>query len=184
MSLFLHNLHTEAQKHAAALIAVGFAQAEIDAIQTLANQLYTKDTDQETFDTLTPEATAARDAVHNATWAFVQKTNKLSKVIYRTNITKLNQFLLPRNSESADAFNLIGQVTDSATGLPVSEVLANLMPNNISRDTDDNGDFGFGSLPAGTYTLRVSKAGYATQNISVTIISGQTTTINVVLVAA
>lgn len=65
----------------------------------------------------------------------------------------------------APATGLIaGTVTSGSSGQPADAVLLTLSANELrgSRSvvTDDNGTFSFPSLPAGTYTLRASKAGH------------------------
>lgn len=65
----------------------------------------------------------------------------------------------------APATGLIaGTVTSGASGQPAEGVLLTLSANELrgarSVVTDDNGTFSFPSLPAGTYTLRATKAGH------------------------
>lgn len=59
---------------------------------------------------------------------------------------------------------IAGTVTSGSSGQPAEGVLLTLSANELrgSRSvvTDDNGTFSFPSLPAGTYTLRATKAGH------------------------
>jgi hypothetical protein len=70
-------------------------------------------------------------------------------------------------------------------GNPVSEadIASTQQPTGISSlsaTTDDTGNAEFDNIPAGTYTIRTTKSGYDTANVTITITAGETadTTIN------
>ncbi len=71
-------------------------------------------------------------------------------------------------SNPSDLSQRVAQATVSANGQTVT--------------TDAQGNFSF-SLPAGTYTVQVTKAGYVDAQASRSVSSGQTTTVNVGLTA-
>jgi hypothetical protein len=181
MSMFLHQLYKTADKHAAALIAVGFSQTEIDAIEDLANDLYREDNEQEVHRRKDSEARVERVGIYVNCWNFSRNANALSKVIYRGNSVKLNLFIFPRGTEPVQTFNLLGKVTNALTGDPIEDVTLTLQEVGITVLSNDQGDYGFASVAPGTYTLRLMAAGYAPANLPVTILNNQVLTENVSL---
>jgi len=76
-----------------------------------------------------------------------------------------------------------GNVTDLNSGLPVSGVTVTCATcPTTSTTTDPSGNYAFGNVPAGTYSLTFSDTGYVTQTASGTVVNaGATTTVNIVL---
>lgn len=75
---------------------------------------------------------------------------------------------------------IAGNVSASGGGA-ISGAHVVATPGYYSRDTDGSGNYSMGSIPPGTYTLTVTKMGYATQSRSITVSSGSTTTANFTL---
>ncbi|MBI3502219.1 MAG: choice-of-anchor B family protein [Bacteroidetes bacterium] len=84
---------------------------------------------------------------------------------------------------------LEGMVTDCNTGNPIvnaTVTITNPPAANINSATDFTdalGKYGVGVLPAGTYTVVVSKQAYTSQTFTVSLTSGNVTTLNVQLCA-
>ena len=171
MAAFLTNYHNLAEnKYKTELLAVNCSQAKIDAVLTAKNDLTREDTEQNVFVKTEPIDTAKRKQIHNKTYGFTQFVNEASKSRYYDDILLLNLFLLPRSHEpDADIFNLTGTASDSATASPLEGLSVLLQELDIIRTTDENGQYGFGNIPSGTYTLVFSLAGYVTQTLTVTI---------------
>jgi choice-of-anchor B domain-containing protein len=74
-----------------------------------------------------------------------------------------------------------GEVTNGSTGLLLNGVLVKLLSTNTSETTNLLGLYKMGQLQTGTFTAQVSKTGFVTQNISVSLSSGVLTTLNVAL---
>jgi choice-of-anchor B domain-containing protein len=80
---------------------------------------------------------------------------------------------------------LEGVVKDASTNNPILGVLVELLISGVGNETTPtNGEYKMARNGGGTYTLRVSKTGYYTQNITVTISSGVLITQDVFLVQA
>lgn len=60
---------------------------------------------------------------------------------------------------------LEGQVTDSITGMPVNNVLVQILPAGISEKTDFSGNFAFGTPTAGLYDIEFTHSNYNTKLI-------------------
>lgn len=81
---------------------------------------------------------------------------------------------------------LRGTVSDASTrdALTGTNILLTSETGSLSRGANSglDGSYQFNNLPAGTYTARVSYVGFVDQTITgITIVSGQTTTLNVAL---
>jgi hypothetical protein len=74
---------------------------------------------------------------------------------------------------------LKGQVTDSATLLPV--VGATVSIDGLTTVTDVTGSYTLPAIPFGTWTATVSALNYRSQSAQVTIKPGKTTVLNVAL---
>ena len=68
-----------------------------------------------------------------------------------------------------------GQVTDAASQRPVSSVQVVLVGTSLGTLSRDNGRFVILNVPAGEYTVRVSRIGYATMESRITVVSGRST---------
>jgi len=77
-------------------------------------------------------------------------------------------------------YGLSGHVYDSATGAPLSRANVALTPGSNTTTTNASGAYAFSGLANGSYTLTVTKAGYTSADVAVTI-SGQNTVENVTL---
>ena len=79
---------------------------------------------------------------------------------------------------------LEGVVTDSVSGLPLSNVNVQVLAASIQESTDIGGNYATGTVDAGTYTVQIAKAGYITKTISgVTLANGVLTQLDVELVS-
>ncbi len=88
----------------------------------------------------------------------------------------------PGEALSPDDFSLTGKVIDSATGLPLSDVLVHLAEPDIFINTDSHGDYFFGVQTPGSYTVEIHKAGYLDKTIpGVIITAGAITTLNMTM---
>ena len=61
---------------------------------------------------------------------------------------------------------LEGIVTDSITGIPLSNVLVEILATNVTKNTALNGVYKTGLADAGVYTVRFSRTGYFTKVIT------------------
>jgi choice-of-anchor B domain-containing protein len=77
---------------------------------------------------------------------------------------------------------LEGNVTDSITGLPLSNVNVSILPTDKKSKTNLSGDFKTGLASAGTFDIEFRKPGYITKTLQgVVLTNGQLTLLNVVL---
>jgi choice-of-anchor B domain-containing protein len=79
---------------------------------------------------------------------------------------------------------LKGTVTDQVTGNPLSGVKVQFVGNDASRELSNNiGQYNMGQVQAGAVQVRVSKLGYQTAIVPVTIVTGVETVLNIALTA-
>lgn len=69
--------------------------------------------------------------------------------------------------------NLVGSVSDSATGEPVSAVNVTLTPGGKQTVTGTDGNYSFLDLKPGEYSVEVNKEGYRSNSSTVIISSGE-----------
>ena len=93
--------------------------------------------------------------------------------------------LAPLGANAATTAVVTG-VVHAASGAPLGGAQVELVgPTRLSQTTDAQGKFTFPTVPAGLYSLQVSKAGYALyRDDSVAAFIGETVTANVTLAAA
>jgi len=84
------------------------------------------------------------------------------------------------------AARLEGTVTDSVSGLPLSDVAVELLSTTRPvRNTNLLGKYKTGIVDAGTYTVRFSKSGYQTKDVTgVNLVNGSLLTLDVQLVSS
>lgn len=76
-----------------------------------------------------------------------------------------------------------GTVKDSVTLMGLQGATIEVVGTGLSTTSDASGIFGITNVPAGNQTVRISKSGYATQEVQVTVTSTGITVVNVQLVA-
>lgn len=76
-----------------------------------------------------------------------------------------------------------GVVKDYNTGALLSNCQVSLSPSGKSALTGSDGLFEFSDLEQGSYTISISKAGYEEVSKTVSVVSGETTEVNIVLKA-
>lgn len=74
-----------------------------------------------------------------------------------------------------------GAITNGANGQALSGALIKLLTTSTSETSNALGLYKMGQLQEGTFTAQVSKTGFVTKNISVTLSSGVLTTLDVAL---
>lgn len=74
-----------------------------------------------------------------------------------------------------------GEITHLVTGQPLSGALVKLIGTNTADISGANGLYKMGQRQSGSYTAQITKVGFVTQNISVSLSSGVLTTLNVAL---
>ncbi|MEO5558905.1 MAG: carboxypeptidase regulatory-like domain-containing protein [Dokdonella sp.] len=79
---------------------------------------------------------------------------------------------------------VLGTVIDQATGQPLSGVAIALAENSgFAATTAGDGGFRLNGIPAGTYTLQLSKGGYQARALSIQIAAAQNTNVGQVALA-
>jgi hypothetical protein len=91
--------------------------------------------------------------------------------------------LSPGETPSPDDYSIIGNATDQVTGLPLAGVAIKVVETDETFLSDDDGNFFIPVLTAATYSLEVSKPGYASQTLpGIVVTDGEITEVDVVLV--
>jgi hypothetical protein len=78
-------------------------------------------------------------------------------------------------------FQIGGRATESGSGKLISGVAIALPALSRSTETDAQGQFSFSGIPAGTYELRFTKAGYEIETLSVQVPGGTPTAFDIEL---
>lgn len=92
---FMKVLHARATEDAAELNAVGYDNAAIAEIETLLQALVNADLEQEAFKGARGVSTAERKQAFNDLWRVLQTVNRVSRSVYRNDLTKKKLFQLP-----------------------------------------------------------------------------------------
>lgn len=74
-----------------------------------------------------------------------------------------------------------GQVISQRSGEPMASVQVFLDGTSFGSVTDSNGRFTIASVPAGTYSLRAQRIGFATGSQTITVQAGQAVTVRIAL---
>lgn len=163
---FMRDFHGAAVKHAAQLGTVNYTAALILDIKTQTDLLDSLNRAQNAYANNRPQITKERILKHNAVWNTATRICTAGKTVYQDNYAKFKRYLLPASDET-EQFILKGKVTQPGVGpvgtpaLPVEDVTVSLMglPGVITQ-TDSNGNYGFTSIAAGTYSVEFIKPGY------------------------
>ena len=163
---FMRDFHGAAVKHAAQLGTVNYTAALILDIKTQTDLLDSLNRAQNAYANNRPQITKERILKHNAVWNTATRICTAGKTVYQDNYAKFKRYLLPASDET-EQFILKGKVTQPGVGpvgtpaLPVEDVTVSLMglPGVITQ-TDSNGNYGFTSIAAGTYSVEFNKVGY------------------------
>ena len=94
---------------------------------------------------------------------------------------KYQLFLLPASNESGEDISISGTVTNPMAN-PIEGALVSIEGMGIDTQTDSNGNYAFGNLGSGSYTINFSATGYAPAVVpGVQVTAGQTTDLDVTL---
>ena len=102
MIQFMEMLYLTSDKYKTELIAKGFTQAKIDMILQLKDELRQEQIEQEVAKKERPLKTQERILLLNKPWIRIRKIHRASKVIYKDNYAKLNEYELPRHSQAGE----------------------------------------------------------------------------------
>ncbi|MCG3164428.1 MAG: hypothetical protein POELPBGB_00182 [Bacteroidia bacterium] len=193
---FMRLVHLTAVKYTAQLTAVNYTIAMIAEIETLRAALSLANDLQEKFKKDIPVLTQQRVDKHNAVYTVCQTVCETGKLIFRDDYANYQKYLLPASDESPALFILKGKVIQPAIGppptpgspasggTPVEDVTVTVqgLPA-ITTQTDSNGNYGFGSIPPGTYTINFGKPGYMPHSVPGVVITdlANAVTLNVTL---
>lgn len=181
---FMDQFHTTAEANAAALIAQGYTQAKIDAIEDLSEAFREANRAQEKAKKDRLVATQTRIETMNEVWVVLQRVNKASKSVFRGNAAKLQQYLLPAagTNETDDNLSIRGKITDTDTNAPIVEATVTLPALSLSTTTDDNGNYAFAAgIAEGSTAIVATSDGYIDFSDAVSVTEGELTTKNIKL---
>lgn len=180
---FMRTFFATATKYAVELDAVGYNAAAVAEIDVLRADLDKANNDQEKFKGTRTLKTEERIIAMNKAWDVMVQVCKAGKIIFAADPAKYQLYLLPASSETGQDISIAGLVTDVSDN-PLEDVTVRVDELAVEITTDSNGNYVFGNLPEGTYTLTFSLAGYTSQTIpNVEVQAGETTTVNVQLVS-
>ncbi|MCB9187472.1 MAG: carboxypeptidase regulatory-like domain-containing protein [Flavobacteriales bacterium] len=178
---FMQTFFKTATKYAAELAAVGFDAAAVSEIELLAKGLNDANIAQEKFKGTRQLITEDRIAQHNKVWNVTLKVSRAGKIIFFDDPAKYQLFLLPASNESGDDISISGTVSAQG-GAAIEGALVSIASLSIETETDSNGNYVFGNLDEGSYTVSFSADGFAPAEFgNVQVADGQTTELDVSL---
>ena len=178
---FMRTFFATATKYAAELAAVGYDAAAVAEIDALTIDLDKANNAQEKFKGTRSLTAEDRVKAMNKAWNIMLQVSKAGKVIFMNDPAKYQFFLLPASSESGEDISITGTVTGTDDA-PLEDALVTIDELSIEANTDSNGNYVFGNLPTGTYTLSFSATGYQPQSIlDVSVVKGQAANVDVQL---
>jgi hypothetical protein len=85
---------------------------------------------------------------------------------------------------TVDSGDVLGTVVDQASGQPLAGASVALAENaGFGVTTGSDGGFRLSGIPAGTYTLQVSKSGYQSRALSIQVVAAQNTNVGSIALA-
>lgn len=189
---FMTDFGVAATKHAAVLATVNFTPALLAEIGTLTEALNNSNKIQNAYIGNRQSVTSDRLTKHNAVWKTAVQLCTVGKIVYQNNYAKYQRYLLPSTEEAPGVLAFIGTVTTAATpantGNPAPienvEVTVENAEVSVTVLTDSDGKFGIGGLASNDYTVRFMHPNYMPETRSITIVEGETLTLDVELMPA
>jgi len=116
------NRNAEVAENKAALIAVGYTQADIDGLLTICDAIDEKNAQQEDMMSNRIIKSGVRINAYNAVWGFMKQINKASKVVFVDNPAKIEFYLLyPTHYSSLGKVQNLNVVLDG--GPPLKAIM-------------------------------------------------------------
>ncbi len=138
-----------------------FATATLNAISLLA--LATQTNDANVLPPLITALKTAQDA--NGSWV---------NDPYVTALALRALWFVGQSAPSATTGEVLGSVVDDATNQSLADATIQLVENTaLSTTSSTAGSFSLTGIPAGSYTLRVSKLGYDAKQATLQVVAGQ-----------
>lgn len=106
VDMFMYLFDSACRQHAAALIAVGYSQQRIDAIEPLHQAFANAKRVLHNAQSESGELTDERIKIYNAVWEYLRTINRASKIVFKNNYAKQKQYLLPAGTKSNQAKKL------------------------------------------------------------------------------
>ena len=111
-----------------------------------------------------------RDATHSSVRGRGWNKLGLAVLLLFVNLSLLSA---AASGQAGEKGLITGTVVDSG-GSVVKGAQLELAPLGVTVSTDDQGAFSFPMVPAGSYTVKLSAAGFATQETKVELVAGKT----------
>ena len=171
----LEQAHAQAttEPYVTELAAKGFLASDATNLQTIANEIRTRNNLQENAKVNRPVSTQDRIVQYNSVWSQVKEINLASKVVYADNPAKLEQYMLYPNSSPNTRLNIIftqeGEAVSNARVQLTNTALA-------AKSTDDRGLVNFESvnMPELLNISLTSESGETFKFTNQSIVSGTT----------
>lgn len=168
MIVFMSVFNTVANNptYKTALLAAGYTQANIDAIDTKRQTLIDTKINQELGKNSRLGNAQSRIILLNKVWAYRTAVAKAAKNIFANDFARYKVYLLPASAEGSDVFDISGTVTEAGTGKKLENVTVDNSVDIVT--TDSNGKYGFAQIAEGDVTLKFNLAGYTMQAKNIT----------------
>lgn len=128
----------------AELLAKGYTQPEIDQLDTLAEDLQTKNGLQEALKVGRHVTKADRIALLNIVWEHMRTINTCASVVWAADADRFDQYKLYPSSGSGNGgdtptneVNISGTITDAGTTFPLENVEVTLYPTTTGPGAED-----------------------------------------------
>jgi hypothetical protein len=88
----------------------------------------------------------------------------------------------PGEAPSPEDYSAMGKVTAAPTGAPLPDVSLTMLGPDVTVTTDSEGRYYFGLVADGTYPVKATLPGYVQQDLSLTVVAGTITELNISMV--
>jgi hypothetical protein len=146
----------------AALIAKGFTQVMIDSLLASANDLDTKNLNQENTKLDRYVLTRNRNLMLNEVWDYMTQVNMVAPAVFPGNYEKQRLFMLypERRNSPVPNVSISGILRDNVTNNPIVEAMFTVGNKYTLTDVDGAFEINLYISEPTTYNVTITKAGY------------------------
>ena len=169
-----NKVYLKAKEHLADLADYGITTAVLNELKELIDNYNSKtQLNKVTLEQKSEQTKIIAQLIKDGKALLTNSFDKLMLILRNTNPEAYNAYVAARNSMpkrhakksngeviEEEAGILTGLVSDKADGMPIAGATVKLSGTDYKTETDNDGEYLFDSLPAGTYTVEISILDY------------------------